>query len=242
MDHMAHVHHWEEIGALIHAPKPESAYLLNLHKFYEGFGFYEKLDFTSIEKFAEKNKYHPCKTVVPFELGAFLKFENVIIETIPFTGHSKGHVGFFLPNEKLLHISCLGFDKQNPNSDGFGPWYGFEECSIAQYLKDIELAKVLFLQRAEFLTSSHAYIVKNPDITPFTYMRKKFDENQAKIDHAVLALEVNNLNEIDIDALLELDLFFPKKKMNGFMIDLYRYWESKIINKHLKRSKYTTIE
>ena len=37
MDHMAHVHHWEKLGAKIHARSPESSYLLDLHNFYEGF-------------------------------------------------------------------------------------------------------------------------------------------------------------------------------------------------------------
>ena len=65
MDHMAHVHHWESIGALIHAPYPESSYLLDLQNFYEGYEFNEKLDYNTIEKFANSNKYSPCRNVIP---------------------------------------------------------------------------------------------------------------------------------------------------------------------------------
>ena len=238
MDHMAHVHHWERKGTRIHAPKPESAYLLNLHNFYKGFGFDEELSFSVIEKFAKSNKYLPCKNVIPFKLGASLKFENITIEIIPLTGHSKGHSGFFLPDQKVIHISCLGFDKSSPNSDGFGPWYGFNECSITQYLNDINRAQTIFLQRADFLTSSHAYIIQHPDTTPFSYMRKKIKENQAKVDQALSSLKINNNTEMMVDKLLNLDLFFPKKKLKGFMADLYRYWESKIIKKHLERSHF----
>jgi len=237
MDHMAHVHHWEFIGADIYAPKPESAYLLDLRNFYEGFGFNEGLSFSVIEKFAKSNKYHPCKKVIPFGLGASLKFEKLNIETIPLTGHSKGHSGFFLSDEKLIHISCLGFDKPDPEFDGFGPWYGFNECSITQYLKDIDLTEKMFLKRAEYLTSSHAYIVKHPDTTPFIYMREKIKENQFKVDRALSFLKIGKKSEINMDELLELDIFFPKKKLKGFILDLYRFWESKIITKHLERSK-----
>ena len=236
MDHMAHVHHWEKMGAIIYAPQPESSYLLDLHNFYEGFGFNEELDFKIIEKFATSNKYSPCQEVTPFKLGGKLKFENVLIETIPLTGHSRGHSGFLISNDKILHISCLGFDKPDPNSDGFGPWYGFNECSISQYLKDIDLVENLFLNKAKYLTSSHSYIIKHPDTTPFIYMREKIKENQTKVDRALMFLKTRKDNEINMEELLDMDIFFPKKKLNGFIKDLYRYWESKIIFKHLRRS------
>ncbi|MEJ2293997.1 MAG: MBL fold metallo-hydrolase [Candidatus Lokiarchaeota archaeon] len=241
MDHMAHVHHWGTLGATIYAPKPESTYLLDLYNFYEGFGFNEQVSFTSIEKFAESNKYMPCKQVNDFSPGLSFKFENVVIETIPLVGHSKSHCGFFIPNEKILHISCLGFDKPNPRSDGFGPWYGFKECSISQYIKDIDLVEKLFLKRANYLTSSHSYVIKQPDTTPFSYMRNKIKQNQEKVDQAIKSLKITNQDEININELLELDLFFPKKKLKGFILDLYRYWESIIIVKHLERSELIKV-
>ncbi len=238
MDHMAHVHHWEDLGAIIHAPIPENTYLLNLKNFYLGFGFNEKLDFSLITKFAENNKYHPCKAVRPFIPGAKLTFENFTIETISFKGHSKAHVGFLLPSEKILHISCLGFDQPKPRIDGFGPWYGFNECSIDQYLKDIDSAESIFLEDAQYLTSSHAYIVKHPDSSPFSYMRNKIEKNQSIVDHAILTLKKTNNYKIEINDFLQMDLFFPKKKLKGFIAEMYSYWESIIIYKHIERSKY----
>lgn len=238
MDHMAHVYHWEKLGVEIQAPSPEDTYLLDLRNFYKGFGFNDVLDFSVVKKFAELNGFHNCENVYPFTPGVSLKFENVMIETIPFTGHSKGHIGFLLPQEKIIHISCLGFDQTEPGVDGFGPWYGFRECSIEQYKKDIDLAQSLFLERADFLTSSHSYVVKNPDTTPFTYMRKKIEKNQTIVDQAINILKANNRSELSIENLLELDLFFPKKKMKGFLVEIYRYWESGIINKHIERSEY----
>jgi len=238
MDHMAHVHHWEDLGAIIHAPIPENTYLLDLNNFYLGFGFNEKLDFSFIEKFAENNKYHPCKTVKPYIPGDKLTFEDFIVETIPFLGHSRGHVGFLLPSEKILHISCLGFDQPKPGREGFGPWYGFNECSIDQYLIDIDLAKSLFLEHSLFLTSSHAYTIKHPDTSPFSYMRNKIDHNQRIVDQAILSLKSTNKKNIEIKDFLEMDLFFPKKKLKGFIAEMYSYWESIIINKHIERSKH----
>ena len=237
MDHMAHVHHWETLGAKIYAPIPEHKYLLDLYNFYEGFGFSDVMDFSLIKKFGELNGYQKCNHVNPFNPGDILEFGDFIIETIPLIGHSKAHVGFLLPRERIVHISCLGFDQHEPGEDGFGPWYGFEGCSISQYLKDIDLTESIFLERADFLTSSHSYIVKSPDIIPFTYMREKIAKNQIIVDKAILSLKPSK-NEFSIDDFLKLDLFFPKKKMKGFLLDIYNFWESGIISKHIERSKY----
>jgi len=238
MDHITHVHQWETIGADIYAPLPEHAYLLDLNNFYKGFEFNEVMEFSIINKFGSMNGYERCQNVIPFKPGDSLKFEEVTIETIPFLGHSKAHIGFIIPNEKIMHISCLGFDLIEPGGEGFGPWYGFNECSINQYLKDIEVAELAFLERSDYLTSSHSYIVRNPDKTPFTYMREKIVKNQSLVDQAIMRLNIVQKSEVEIRNILELDLFFPKRKMKGFMLEIYKYWESGIIRKHIERSKY----
>jgi len=238
MDHVAHIHQWELIGALIHAPIPEHTYLLDLHNFYEGFGFNNVMDFSGVKKFAELNGYQKCNKVNPFNPGDILEFENLVIETISFSGHSKAHIGFLLPRERIIHISCLGFDKYNPEEDGFGPWYGFEECSIEQYMRDIDLCESVFLQKSDFLTSSHSYLIENPDVTPFTYMREKIAKNQSIVDQAIKSFKKSNRHEINIYDFLELDLIFPKKKMKGFLREIYNYWESVFISKHIERSKF----
>jgi len=237
MDHIAHVHAWEQLGVKIHAPFPESNNLLNLRHFYETFGWNEGVDFALIEKFGEINKYHECNNVRAFEPGVTLQFEDFICETIHFKGHSQSHVGLMLPSEQVFHISCLGFDRMNPEKDSFGPWYGFKQCSIQQYLEDISRAEAIFLKKAKFLTSSHAYIVKNPDISPFEYMREKIRKNQELVDQGLSKLNPGLDFEEKIKKLLEMDLIFPKRKMKGFLHELYSFWEKGFIEKHVQRSK-----
>ncbi len=237
MDHIAHVHQWESLGAKIHAPFPEYANLLDLHNFYEGFGFFEEIDFSVINKFAKKNGYKECQEVIPFNPGHIFKFKDLTIETIPLLGHSKAHVGFLIPEERLFHISCLGFDKNRPEKDGFGPWYGFKECSIEQYLIDITQAELIFLERANFLTSSHSYIVKSPDTAPFIYMREKIAKNQELVDNAIKSHNLTNKSMNTINYLLNLDIFYPKRKKEGYLLEIYNFWESGIIRKHVERSE-----
>ena len=237
MDHIAHVHQWEKLGVKVLAPYPEHEYLLDLETFFSGFGWNESLDFSFIKKFAKLNGYQPCTKITSFLPGSSLKIENITIETIPLFGHSKAHTGFFLPDQKVLHISCLGFDQLEPGLNGFGPWYGFEECSIEQYLKDIELTEKIFKEKSDFLTSSHSYVVSRSDFSPFEYMRNKINNNQLIVDQAILALKRKNLS-VNINNLLDMDIFFPKKKMESFRKSIWSFWESKILKKHLERSKY----
>ncbi len=236
MDHIAHVHAWEELGAKIWAPHPESSCLLDLKNFYKSFGFDEALDFSIIREFGIINRYKNCSIIHKYTPGDILNFKGYIIDTIPLRGHSKAHVGYFLPLEKILHISCLGFDLSNANAKGFGPWYGFKECEISQYLLDIVKCKGIFKNQANLLTSSHSYIVYQPDTTPFDYMRNKIIENQIKVEIEVNSLNLNGGSEKKIlSELLKKDIFFPKKKMRGFLFEIYNFWESWIIKKHLKR-------
>ncbi|MFX1291700.1 MAG: MBL fold metallo-hydrolase [Promethearchaeota archaeon] len=239
LDHTCHVHAWEEIGATIHAPRPEANHLLNLHNFYKGFGFEEELDYKTVEEFAKLNGYQQCNQVNIFIPGETLRFDNYKVETISLKGHSEAHIGFLLPDDKIFHISCLGFDKPNPEIEGFGPWYGFRDASISQYIEDIKIAENIFIQKAKFLTSSHSYIVKNPDVHPFEYMRGKIKINQDKVDNALNLPNLKEKSENEVtNELLKMDLFFPKKKLKGVVLEIYRFWESWIIRKHIRRSKY----
>lgn len=238
-DHICHVHAWEELGATIHAPIPEASFLLDLRNFYLGFGFGEGLDYSTVKEFAKLNGYQKSKQVKAFIPGETFQFDNFKIETISLQGHSKAHIGFLLPNEQVFHISCLGFDKPNPETEGFGPWYGFKETSISQYLEDINKAEEIFLQRTRILTSSHSYIVENPDLSPFEYMRKKIKNNQGKVDNA---LQVSNCTQTSennaVSHLLDMDLFFPKSRLKGVVCEVYRFWESWIIRKHIQLSRF----
>ncbi|MEE9379385.1 MAG: MBL fold metallo-hydrolase [Candidatus Lokiarchaeia archaeon] len=239
VDHTSHVYAWEQNGTVIQAPSPEARYLLDLHNFYRGFGFDEAMEYSSVEKFGKLNGFHECKEVNSFKPGVSLKFEDLTIKTISFPGHSKAHIGFFLPNEKVFHISCLGFDKPKLEIDGFGPWYGFRQASIEQYFEDINLAESIFLNDAKYLTSSHSYIVKNPDTHPFEYMRAKIENNQKEVDSALkTSVSLRKSEDDAVKQLLKMDIFFPKRKLNGFLLEIYTLWESWIIRKHIQRSEY----
>ncbi|MHA1487056.1 MAG: hypothetical protein ACTSSC_07765, partial [Promethearchaeota archaeon] len=103
---------------------------------------------------------------------------------------------------------------------------------------DIKQAELIFLERANFLTSSHSYIIKNPNKAPFIYMKGKIAKNQELVDEAIKTHNLTNKSIDTINYLLNLDIFFPKRKMEGFLLEIYNFWESGIIRKHVERSKY----
>ena len=107
-----------------------------------------------------------------------------------------------------------------------------------RWVLERRVAESIFLNQAKFLTSSHSYIVTNPDRTPFNYMRDKIKKNQITVDQAVFSLKLSKSSAVSIEDFLKLDLFFPKRKMKGYILEIYNYWESEIISKHIERSKY----
>ena len=69
-------------------------------------------------------------------------------------------------------------------------------------------------------------------------IKNKIEENQEKVDNALNSLnpEAESLEEA-VNKILEMDVFFPKRKMKGYILEIYKYWEGNIILKHIQRSK-----
>ncbi|TFF90235.1 MAG: MBL fold metallo-hydrolase, partial [Promethearchaeota archaeon] len=201
MDHIAHVHQWENVGAEIYAPNKEAGNLLNLWNFYRCYNFDKMISYEEIEKFGEINKYRNCRKINSYKPGRVLSFDKIDIRTIPLQGHSIGHVGFLLEEERLMHISCLGFDKKSPELDGFGPWYGFKQCSIRQYIKDIQKVRDIFHKKCKLLTSSHSYLVEENDNNPFEYMLQKIKERHMKIQKSLMNLNNFSLRKQNLGYL-----------------------------------------
>ncbi len=236
MSHIANVHAWERLGARIHAPLPESNYLSGLKYFYRGFELGDVLTFPYVESFARVNGFRPCGKVKTFRPGDVLKLDGLQVETVSFKGHSRAHVGLLLPGERVFHITSLGFDGAEGGTGGFGPRYGYKQCSIRQYLRDIELAEEIFNERADVLTSSHGRTARRPDSAPFAYMRGKIQAGQEKVEEAVRSLRpAPQSDEETVLELLKMDLFFPQKKDGGFFMEMYNFWEYWMIRNHLKR-------
>ena len=101
---------------------------------------------------------------------------------------------------------------------------------------ELRAQRVLYKGRIPHISR---YIVENPDLTPFEYMRKKIESNQEKVDNALnVSAGTQTSEENAVNNLLDMDLFFPKRRLEGVVNDVYRFWESWIIRKHIQRSRH----
>jgi len=69
-------------------------------------------------------------------------------------------------------------------------------------------------------------------------MREKIANNQELVDNAIESHNLTNKSMDTRNHLLNLDLFFPKRKMEGYLLAIYNFWESWIIRKHVERSEF----
>jgi len=75
------------------------------------------------------------------------------------------------------------------------------------------------------------------ETSAFRYMRYKLNKSQWIVDQGLKTLDSHMNNEEKVSALLKRDLFFPKMKMKGFLLDIYYFWESWIIRHHIERNE-----
>jgi glyoxylase-like metal-dependent hydrolase (beta-lactamase superfamily II) len=75
---------------------------------------------------------------------------QVTVESIRTPGHSPSHSAFYIPSEKLLFTGDIGLGP-------FGPWYGWRDCNIYQFVESILRLKSL---GAKTLLTSHDGIIK----------------------------------------------------------------------------------
>lgn len=65
-------------------------------------------------------------------------------------GHSPGHTSFYLPDDKILFSGDMGLDR-------FGPWYGWTDCSILDFIESLLRLDGL---GARVILTSHGGVLK----------------------------------------------------------------------------------
>ncbi|MHA1674125.1 MAG: MBL fold metallo-hydrolase [Promethearchaeota archaeon] len=260
MDHIANVWKWEELGANIFLPSPfPSNILLNPLNFLKHFHFEDYVSLATGYKLCETNGFHPCRQLAKsYSPRDLLPIDSIklTIMSIPLYGHSIGHTGYLFPDLAIVHISCLGYDLRHPynldNTDypknlGFGPWYGFPDCSLSQYWADISKIEEKFEefnqedQLIPILTSSHAHVIRGNATKVFDYMRQKIMKLHEKIRTLLRDLNLLDLQDEEkiLEILLKKDIIFPKRKMQGWLQELYTFWEYWLLKLHLPFTGYT---
>lgn len=151
LDHSIWTRHVKDYSnAAIYIPKAEENYLIDLDFVIEntagvlGQGDLWRDFVVNSLGYRQLEGYH-CHDART-ELTQFVP-QMVLIET---PGHSPGHTSFYFPDEKILFSGDMGLDR-------FGPWYGWSDGSILDFVESI--LKLLGLDISLVLTS-HGGVLK----------------------------------------------------------------------------------
>lgn len=102
------------------------------------------------ESFLEIIRYREIKHYRTFDETHHIRSGSNIIECIRTPGHSPSHTSFYLPSERILFTGDLGLGK-------FGPWYGWANCSIPDYIESLLKLKGM---KTNILLTSHEGIFR----------------------------------------------------------------------------------
>jgi len=133
-------------SAEIYVPEQEEGNTLSLERMKSRLGVLGKYVEPSWDKVVKGVMgFRESEREITYGEGHLFDFGKTRMEAIYTPGHSPGHFCFLLRGEELLFSSDLGLDS-------FGPWYGYLNSSLPDYLHTIEKVKKIGIKRA---LSSH---------------------------------------------------------------------------------------
>jgi glyoxylase-like metal-dependent hydrolase (beta-lactamase superfamily II) len=136
----------ETTSAEIYVPEQEEGNTLSLDRMKGMLGVLGKYVESSWEKIVKDvMEFRESKREITYGEGHVFDFGKTRMEAVHTPGHSSGHFCFLLHGEEFFFSSDLGLDS-------FGPWYGYLNSSLEDYLYTIEKIKKTGFKR---IISSH---------------------------------------------------------------------------------------
>jgi len=142
-----------------------------------------------------------------------IKIGRTRLKVIPTPGHSLDHCCFYLPDWGVLLSADVDLTP-------FGPWYGYEECDLAQLRASIESLKAL---QPRLVAPSHRLPVTEN-------IPQAFDNFARVLDRREAALLDFLARQRSMAAILESRLIYGHAPKGPAFMD---YWEGQMIKKHL---------
>ncbi|MHB1167593.1 MAG: MBL fold metallo-hydrolase [Carboxydocellales bacterium] len=96
--------------------------------------------------------YKPSRIDGTFVDGEIIDFGKTKCQVVHLPGHSAGHCGFFFSDDELMFTGDIELTK-------FGPWYGFADCDIDQFIASIH--KIGDFHPRQIATSHTELITEN---------------------------------------------------------------------------------
>jgi len=207
----------ENTDAEILIPRGEENYLTDLEYFLdntaEPFGLREQWrEFT-----LNTTMYRPIEDFSTYSGGGTIDFGGVEVQVIATPGHSPRHSSFYFPEGEILFTGDMGIDR-------FGPWYGWIECDLMQFIESILRLKGM---KVRTLLTSHGGIVAKDIPAAFEKILTIIADREKSI---VQRLEAGMTKE----AIIEDGVFYGRKEgvsepMRSFLI----MWDCAMFDHHV---------
>lgn len=142
IDHSAKIHYYEAAGIPLLAAAEERPFMMGREHFFEHAGLKPAgLDTLFQQYIMDAFDYKPCNNVEGIAPGKEWEIGEVVVRHHRLPGHSPGHPCFeiFSKDREDMGIffgTDLGLDK-------FGPWWGFPNCSLDEYIQSLDKAEKL---------------------------------------------------------------------------------------------------
>ena len=158
--------------------------------------------------------------------GDEFKTGGVTIQCIGTPGHSPGHTSFYIPEEKILFAGDMGIDR-------YGPWYGWEDCSLTSYIESIQRLKSM--DAAVLLTSHNGMVTSNIDEAWDACLRHFFERERFVEERLERGMTKEQIVEDGI-------YFKNKSKIVEPMRRLLVIWDSIMIDHHVAMLKKGSLQ
>jgi len=152
--------------------------------------------------------------------GSFsLRINGLKMEFTAAPGHSRGHMGVYFPQERILFTSDLGLNR-------FGPWYGWPDSDMVQYIDSILTLKAL---KPRLLLTSHEGVIRKDIDAVFDRCLQAFFIREESVKQRIEA----GWSKQDI---VEDGIYFTSKdKVREPMRTFLVMWDAYMFDHHLAK-------
>lgn len=154
-----------------------------------------------------------------YDRDAIFSLDHTRMELIRTSGHSPSHTSFWFPEERIIFSGDLGIDR-------FGPWYGWADCDLGDYVESLMRLKSL---GAKVLLTSHGGIISQDIEKAFLRCLGELLHREDRIGERL----DKGLSKEDI--ISEGICYRNKMRVNEPIRAVLFMWESVMVDHHLKK-------
>ncbi|MBW2262567.1 MAG: MBL fold metallo-hydrolase [Deltaproteobacteria bacterium] len=220
VDHSRWAHEAAQVpGVVLHVPRAELRYLADMDHFVERCGLPDEDMARSWRTWLTQGAgLRPVPDAVPLAPGDVLDLGATRIDVVDAKGHSPGHQAYWIAKDRILFCVDIGVD-------GFGPWYGWRDADLLEYVRSIWRLVEL---DARLLVTSHGGLIEKDVRTVLLGCLDVMRGRETVIAH--------DLDEgLDVETITARGHIYGDTSRFPPPLDAaYRLWEENMVREHVR--------